>query len=472
MSKTTTKTPKALNNSWGLDPNEVVIIGIDTDHAEGEHPYRETDERLQVEVSRDLVDSIKRKGVLQAIGIRKTKDGLPEVAYGRRRVLACRQANAELIEAGETPILVPATVVTDSSDKEAAETMVEENAQRLELTPMNKAKLLKILLQYGHTEKEAAKRFGVSITAIKQWRKLLDLAPELVEKVDTGELSSSAGMELASLPKDEQVKVFAEAKAKAPEGKQVTVKTARNKRRKKSGSKVATKFTPPKRKIVKRVLEQGESLGIPPLALAMARWLEGDAAPEEVDGLKAALEEIEKAETYKVTEVQQQLIDDLAANGPISLSDVNTKSVKALGKKGIIERHTGEDGVDVARLTETYCADMELSPPATRAVQPEPNEASILDGSIGDLKKALESGELDDQLETLLADEKAGRDRKGAVAAIEATLEAKNAPKKAPAKKAAAKKTSSKKKASKASTKKVSTKKSTKNSEGDSASPA
>lgn len=85
------------------------------------------------------------------------------------------------------------------------------------------------------------------------------------------------------------------------------------------------------------------------------------------------------------------------------------------------------------RNSRRYAVTEDEPPPAPEpepVVEPEPEPAaavevdlSVLDLSIGKLGEALATGDYDDQLDTLLAAEEAGKTRKGAVSALKARME-------------------------------------------------
>lgn len=356
-------------DAWRVDPKTVAIIGIDTDHGEGAHPYRETDTRLDdirnlAATSPDFLDSIRQRGVDQPVSLRKGRDTdgnrVLEVAFGRRRVMATRIVNEERIAAGLEPYLVPATLRTDASDAEAIATMVVENVHRREDTMMEKARKLQMLTDAGVSDEEAARIFGgVSMTAIRNWKKLGNLDVELEEKVATGELAPSAASDLASLPKDEQVQTFEQIQAeKAKDGDvkgKVTTKDTTRVRREKKGSKAATTYEAPGVKVLRALNERIDRLGLSEDAVKMLRWLTGQGPASDVPGLEDALTSIEVEKQYAVSESQQGLIDDLAKGGPMLEADISKKSAAALAKKGIVEPFTGPDGVLTVRLTKAYC---------------------------------------------------------------------------------------------------------------------
>lgn len=339
---------------WELDPTECIVIGVDTEHAEGEHPLRETDDRMDTPLEEAFISSIEKKGVEISIGVRRSNEGSIEVIYGRRRVLATRIANERRLAKGETPHLVPA-VLRRIDDKEAVEKMILENEQRRADTPLAKAKKLKIALKYGHTDASAAEAFGVSITAIRNWKKMNDLAPEVVHAIQTDEMRSSAAMDLAHLPKEEQVaelEILRKEKEKTG-AKKITVKATTRNRRQNTGSKASTPFKPPKKKTISQLIRRSDTIGLSEETINAIKWLTGHAEADAVFGLTEALAELDKENAYKVTDAQQLVIDDLST-APQLASDVNKKTMSALGKKGIVEAAKGDDGVDIIQLTEAY----------------------------------------------------------------------------------------------------------------------
>lgn len=86
-------------------------------------------------------------------------------------------------------------------------------------------------------------------------------------------------------------------------------------------------------------------------------------------------------------------------------------------KERILEEKTLDWLLERANLVDAL-----TTPAATAASTSSTSggDTAILDGKIDDLKEALAAGKLDDQLDALLAAETAGRNRKGALGAIEA----------------------------------------------------
>ncbi|MCI0671521.1 MAG: hypothetical protein L0Y64_13760, partial [Myxococcaceae bacterium] len=94
------------------------------------------------------------------------------------------------------------------------ELSITENLQREGLTPIDEAKAIHALIEKcGHTQKQVAKRLGLSVAAVNVKLSLLKLSPALQEDVAKGELTETQGREVArataKAPKAEQPKVMA-----------------------------------------------------------------------------------------------------------------------------------------------------------------------------------------------------------------------------------------------------------------------
>jgi len=129
----------------------------------------------------DLIDSIKRFGVLQAICVRPhpKKKGKYEIVYGQRRWIASKKLNFRTI-----PVKEPIKAI---SDKEAVDIMGDENIKRQAYSPVELAKYLdtrrKIL---GESESALANRFGVDKSHISDIIQLERLPDEIKPRVSWG----------------------------------------------------------------------------------------------------------------------------------------------------------------------------------------------------------------------------------------------------------------------------------------------
>ena len=101
----------------------------------------------------------------------------------------------------------------------------------------------------------------------------------------------------------------------------------------------------------------------------------------------------------------------------VGCEDTAVVSVRNFEGKIIVSRH--------AERIEKVCeldslSDLDALLDEQFGIEPEPEDliAELLEGSIGDLAKALSTGEWDEQLDALFDAEKAGKDRKGAKEAL------------------------------------------------------
>ncbi len=149
---------------------------------------------------KQLVDSIKKSGIIQPIVVRKQKTGGYEIIAGERRWRAAQAAGLK-----EVPI-----VIRDASDMEAAEISLIENIQREELNPLEEANAYVTLTATFHlSQEEIAVRVGKDRSTIANTVRLIKLPEKaktaLVEKKIT---SGHARCLLAVASADEQNKVL------------------------------------------------------------------------------------------------------------------------------------------------------------------------------------------------------------------------------------------------------------------------
>ena len=89
---------------------------------------------------------------------------------------------------------IPCIVKEGLTETQVIETSVTENLQREDLTPVDKAKAFKLLIEKcKYTQKKLAKRFGLSVAAVNYKLSLLKLSPEIQEDVRNGGLSETEG---------------------------------------------------------------------------------------------------------------------------------------------------------------------------------------------------------------------------------------------------------------------------------------
>lgn len=196
---------------FNIDPDDLTLI-TDPDH----HLY---DSRVHNSPDDSLVTNIlfEGQGVLQPIVITK-EDGKPVVVAGRQRTIAAREANRQLRAQGIKTVLRVPCVYRRGTEQELYNALVSENEQRRDDDPIEKAKKINRMINFGSTKNEVAKVFGVTRPTIDNWLSLLDLDSESQEKVSKREIKPSAAVKISKMKKSEQkgaVKVAAKKKRKS-----------------------------------------------------------------------------------------------------------------------------------------------------------------------------------------------------------------------------------------------------------------
>ncbi len=146
----------------------------------GQYQPRQT---FKEEELADLVSSIKNKGVLQPLLVRKKagKEDFYEIIAGERRWRASRQAGLE-----EVPV-----IIKDFSDKETLEVALIENLQRQDLNPLEEAQgYLRLLKEFNHTQEGLASVVGKSRPYVANMMRLLGLPESVKQYLEQGVLSA------------------------------------------------------------------------------------------------------------------------------------------------------------------------------------------------------------------------------------------------------------------------------------------
>ena len=181
----------------------------------------------------DLVDSIKKFGVLEPVMVIPHKDGGYEMVSGHRRMRACQLAGIENI-----PV-----IVRNLDRDEAIISMVDSNLKREEISPMEKARAYQMKtdamkrkmgrrtkeeiaqdealgIKRMNADEELAQQMGETPATIQRYKTLNKLVPELQDLVDEGKIPVNTGADIAQMKPKEQ-KVLADAiqkEAKVPSG--------------------------------------------------------------------------------------------------------------------------------------------------------------------------------------------------------------------------------------------------------------
>ncbi len=139
--------------------------------------------RFDDDALRALADSIREKGVLQPLLVRRHPDAANayEIIAGERRWRA-----AQLAQLHEVPV-----VVREFNDREALEIALVENIQREDLSALEEAEGYRRLMEeFSHTQEALAKAVGKSRSHVANMMRLLSLPDAVRQLVETGALSA------------------------------------------------------------------------------------------------------------------------------------------------------------------------------------------------------------------------------------------------------------------------------------------
>jgi ParB family chromosome partitioning protein len=131
----------------------------------------------------ELAESIRTKGVLQAILVRPDPSNADmfEIIAGERRWRAARRAGLTTIPA----------VVREMDDREVLEIAIIENVQRSDLNPVEEAEAYKALIdRFGRTQESVATQVGKSREHVSNTLRLLNLPDDVREHVREGRLTA------------------------------------------------------------------------------------------------------------------------------------------------------------------------------------------------------------------------------------------------------------------------------------------
>ena len=131
----------------------------------------------------ELAESIRAKGVLQAILVRPDPSNADmfEIIAGERRWRAARRAGLTTIPA----------VVREMDDREVLEIAIIENVQRSDLNPVEEAEAYKALIdRFGRTQESVATQVGKSREHVSNTLRLLNLPDDVREHVREGRLTA------------------------------------------------------------------------------------------------------------------------------------------------------------------------------------------------------------------------------------------------------------------------------------------
>jgi ParB family chromosome partitioning protein len=156
---------------------------------------------MRQETLQELADSIKAQGVIQPIVVRPV--GVPGIGESQRyEIIAGERRWRAAHMAGLTEI--PA-VIRRIPDEAAIAVALIENIQRENLNPLEEARALERLIsEFELTHQEAADAVGRSRSGVTNLLRLLELAPEVCERVERREIEMGHARAIGSLSNRKQ----------------------------------------------------------------------------------------------------------------------------------------------------------------------------------------------------------------------------------------------------------------------------
>ena len=144
----------------------------------------------------ELAESIKEKGILEPLIVRKTDQGY-ELIVGERRWRAAQKAGLK-----EIPV-----VVKEAEGREALEISLIENLQREDLNPIEAAEAFKHLIEeFKISQEDLSKRIGKDRTTIANTLRLLKLPIEIRNQLLQNRITSGHARAILSLESKEKQK--------------------------------------------------------------------------------------------------------------------------------------------------------------------------------------------------------------------------------------------------------------------------
>ena len=149
----------------------------------------------------ELKESIKQKGIIQAVTVRQTKDGMYELISGERRIRAAMDIGLKTI---------PAYIIEVKSDEEMLELALIENLQREHLNPIEIGiSYQRLMNDIGLTAEEIAKKISKDRTTVVNFLRLLKLPKQIQDALRKDKITMGHARALISIPEEAvQQKIF------------------------------------------------------------------------------------------------------------------------------------------------------------------------------------------------------------------------------------------------------------------------
>ena len=180
----------------------------------------------------ELSNSIRERGILQPIIVRKSNDDQSkfEIIAGERRWLAAQKAGLHNV-----PV-----VITEADDLKSLEFAIVENVQRHDLNPLEEAQGYKKLIdKFSYDQEKVSKFIGKSRSYIANALRLLSLPDDVIKLIENQKISAGHAKILVSLDNASFVANKIIEKRLSVRQTEKFIKLFKNKRQKKINSKDA-----------------------------------------------------------------------------------------------------------------------------------------------------------------------------------------------------------------------------------------
>jgi ParB family chromosome partitioning protein len=169
-----------------LESEQLREIDIDRILPNAQQPRKHfNDEALS-----ELADSIRAHGVIQPVVVQPLPDNFYQLIAGERRWRAAQRAGLHKLPA----------VIRESPADSSLEIALIENLQREDLNPIEEAQAYeKLIVEFGLTQEEVAKRVGKSRVTITNMLRLLRLPAEVQQWMTEDKLTTGHAKALLSL---------------------------------------------------------------------------------------------------------------------------------------------------------------------------------------------------------------------------------------------------------------------------------
>ncbi|MFD9304272.1 ParB/RepB/Spo0J family partition protein [Streptomyces sp. NPDC060048] len=192
-----------------VPPSEVPIEAL------AHNPFNLREDLTEID---ELAQSLSVRGQLQPLAVATRMafmeahpghtDGLGRAPYvvidGNRRLAAAQRAGLRTMH-----IHVNDSLATSAAD--ILESALIANVHRVDVAPMDQARALQELVEVHGSQAQVAKRLGKTPAWVSQRLTLLNLTPELQDKVETGELKVEPARRIGRLPHEDQATAAEEA---------------------------------------------------------------------------------------------------------------------------------------------------------------------------------------------------------------------------------------------------------------------